>query len=99
MVRSSWTTALPRTEFVPPQSGRRTGSLSGERAHCWRSAVIYTFVEQIRRHGLDPFAYFEWIFEKLMHDPPEHQYQALLPEVWIAVKRDPSMLEPQPASA
>lgn len=24
----------------------------------WRSAVIYTFVEQVRVHGLDPFAYF-----------------------------------------
>jgi transposase len=28
----------------------------------WRSAVIYTFVEQIRRHGLDPHAYLEWVF-------------------------------------
>ena len=27
------------------------------------------FVEQIRRHGLDPFDYFEWLFGKLMPDP------------------------------
>jgi hypothetical protein len=35
----------------------------------WRSAVIYTFVEQVPRHGADPFAYFEWVFEKLKLTP------------------------------
>jgi hypothetical protein len=52
----------------------------------WRSAVIYTFVEQIRRHGADPFAYFEWVFEKLMHNPPEDQLQDLLPANWLATR-------------
>ena len=32
--------------------------LAGEHTG-WRSAVISTFVEQIRRHGADPFACFE----------------------------------------
>ncbi len=54
----------------------------------WRSAVIYTFVEQIRRHGADPFAYFEWVFEKLMHNPPVAEHENLLPSHWIKVGAD-----------
>jgi hypothetical protein len=52
----------------------------------WRSAVIYTFVEQVRRHGTDPFAYFEWVFEKLMHNPPSGQLEELLPAHWIKTR-------------
>jgi len=40
--------------------------------------VIYTFVEQVRRHGADPFAYFEWVFEKLMHHTPNEELENLL---------------------
>ena len=53
----------------------------------WRSAVVYTFVEQIRRHGYDPHAYFEWIFDKLMHDPNPDEIPALLPAAWIAERK------------
>jgi len=56
----------------------------------WRSAVIYTFVEQIRRHGMDPFAYFEWVFEKLMHDPVADEREELLPVNWVAAQRTAS---------
>jgi hypothetical protein len=56
----------------------------------WRSAVIYTFVEQIRRHGLDPYAYLEWVFEKLMHDPAEDELEALLSVNWVAAQRTPA---------
>jgi transposase len=52
----------------------------------WRSAVIYTFVEQVRRHGADPFGYFEWVFEKLMHNPPEEQLEELLPASWLTTR-------------
>jgi hypothetical protein len=43
------------------------------------STVIYTFVEQVRRHGANAFAYFEWVFQKLMHHPAPEELQALLP--------------------
>ena len=51
----------------------------------WRSAVIYTFVEQVRTHGMDPLRYFEWVFERLMHQahPSNEQIEALLPVAWI----------------
>ena len=55
-----------------------------------RSAVIYTFVEQIRRHQLDPHAYFEWVFEKLMHNPAEDELEDLLPANWVAAQRTAS---------
>jgi hypothetical protein len=45
----------------------------------WRSAVIYTFVEQIRRHGVDRFAWFEWVFEKLMYNPSRDQTRPVPP--------------------
>jgi transposase len=59
--------------------------ISGEKTG-WRRAVIYTFVEQVRRYGADPFAYFEWVFEKLMHNPPAADHEALLPVNWIITR-------------
>ena len=41
--------------------------------------MIYTFVKQVRRHGKDLFAYFEWVFGKLMHNPAEEELPGLLP--------------------
>ena len=52
----------------------------------WRSTVIYTFVEQIRHHQADPFAYFEWVFEKLIHNPTTEELEALLPANWIKTR-------------
>jgi hypothetical protein len=51
----------------------------------WRSAVIYTFVEQVRAHGADPYRYLEWVLGKLMRQthPSADQIDALLPIVWI----------------
>ena len=63
--------------------------LIGNEETGWRSAVIYTFVEQVRRHGLDPFAYFEWVFEKLIHEPGEAELESLLPMNWVASQRTP----------
>jgi hypothetical protein len=34
----------------------------------------------------DPFAYFEWVFEKLMHHPVPEELQALLPVNWIKTR-------------
>jgi len=34
-------------------------------------------------HGADPFAYFEWVFEKLMHNPPAEELESLLPAHWL----------------
>jgi transposase len=65
----------------------------------WRSAVIYTFVEQIRRHGADPFAYFDWVFEKLMHNPPAEELESLLPANWLKARAAESTPIDVPATA
>ncbi len=57
----------------------------------WRSAVIYTFVEQIRSHGKDPFAYFEWVFDKLMRNPSADELPDLLPSAWLETQREPAV--------
>lgn len=53
----------------------------------WRSAVMYTFVEQVRSHGKDPFAFFERVFETLMHNPGPEELEALLPVNWLKNRR------------
>lgn len=45
--------------------------------------MLYTFVKQVRRHGADPFAYLECVFEKLMYNPSYGQLEELLPANWI----------------
>jgi transposase len=90
---------LTENRIRPTKIGAKNWLFIGREDTGWRSAVIYTFVEQIRRHGLDPFAYFEWVFEKLMHAPSADQYEALLPEAWVLAQRDLSMPEVQSASA
>ncbi|MBN8458966.1 MAG: IS66 family transposase [Verrucomicrobia bacterium] len=77
-----------RTENAirPTKLGHKNWMFIGGEHTGWRSAVIYTFVEQVRRHGADPFAYFEWVFEKLTHNPPPEQLAALLPCEWIKAR-------------
>jgi len=72
----------PTADAISSGTTKNRMFLDGEHTG-WRSAVIYTFVEQVRRHGRDPFAYFEWVFGKLMHDPGPEEYEALLPANWI----------------
>jgi transposase len=74
---------LTENAIRPTKLGMKNWMFIGGEHTGWRSAVIYTFVEQIRRHGKDPFAYFEWVFDKLMHDPAPEELPDLLPSAWI----------------
>gem|GEM_PF-2905687 len=66
-----------------------------------RRNLIYPFVEQIRRHGLDPYAYFEWVFETLMRmkNPTPAELEELLPVNWVATRRTPGAALEQPWSS
>jgi hypothetical protein len=77
---------LTENAIRPTKLGHKNWMFIGGEKTGWRSAVIYTFVEQVRRHGADPFAYFEWVFEKLMHNPPAGDHEALLPVNWIKTR-------------
>ena len=73
----------------PTKLGAKNWMFIGGEETGWRSAVIYTFIEQIRRYQMDPHAYLEWVFEKLMHNPSENELEALLPVNWVAAQRHP----------
>jgi hypothetical protein len=45
--------------------------------------VIYTIVEQVRRHGHDPFEYFKWVFERLPGMTNQDDFEPLLPRKWV----------------
>ncbi|MFT3991569.1 MAG: hypothetical protein QM680_09165 [Luteolibacter sp.] len=51
--------------------------------------MIYTFVEQVRSRGKDLFAYFEWVFDKLMRNPVPEELPDLLPNAWLKTRLDP----------
>lgn len=77
---------LTENAIRPTKLGHKNWMFIGSEHTGWRSAVIYTFVEQIRRHGADPFAYFEWVFEKLMHNPAPEEHESLLPVNWLKTR-------------
>ena len=75
----------------PLKLGAKNWMFIGREDTGWRSAVIYTFVEQVRSHGKDPFAYFEWVFEKLMRNPAPGELPGLLPNAWLETRREPAI--------
>jgi transposase len=89
---------LTENAIRPTKLGHKNWMFIGGEHTGWRSAVIYTFVEQIRRHKADPFAYFEWVFEKLMHNPAPAEHEALLPVNWIKTRPAANRLIEIPAA-
>jgi hypothetical protein len=71
---------LTENSIRPTKLGMKNWMFIGHEKTGWRSAVFYNFVEQIRRHGKDPFAYFEWVFGKLIHNPGPEE----LPDLHVA---------------
>jgi len=55
----------------------------------WRSAVIYTMIENIRMEGEDPYAYLKWLFEKLpsMTMTNQDDLTPLLPKHWLGARK------------
>jgi transposase len=74
---------LTENAIRPTKLGHKNWMFIGGEHTGWRSAVIYTFVEQVRRRGADPFAYLEWVFGKLMHNPGPEEMESLLPVEWL----------------
>jgi len=81
---------LTENAIRPTKLGHKNWMFIGGEHTGWRSAVVYTFVEQIRRHGQDPFAYFEWVFGKLMHEPGPEELPDLLPSAWLKAQGAPA---------
>ncbi len=77
---------LTENTIRPVKLGHKNWMFVGGEHTGWRSAVIYTFVEQVRRHGADPFAYLEWVFGMLMHNPAPEELENLLPVSWLKTR-------------
>lgn len=75
-----------RTENAvrPTKLGAKNWMFIGREDTGQRSAIIYTFVEQVRELGLDPFAYLEWVFERLPTMTNQDDLNVLLPKAWAA---------------
>jgi len=75
---------LTENAIRPTKLGMKNWMFVGGADTGWRSAVIYTFVEQVRRLGGDPYAYFEWVFGKLPSMTNQDDFEPLLPCSWFA---------------
>lgn len=78
---------LTENAIRPTKLGMKNWMFIGGADTGWRSAVVYTFVEQVRRHGLDPFAYFKWVFERLPGMTNQDDFAPLLPCSWVAEQK------------
>jgi transposase len=78
---------LTENAIRPTKLGMKNWMFIGGADTGWRSAVVYTFVEQVRRHGLDPFAYFKWVFERLPGMTNQDDFAPLLPTTWAAAQK------------
>lgn len=79
---------LTENAVRPTKLGIKNWMFIGGADTGWRSAVIYTFVEQVRRHGHDPFAYFKWVFERLPGMTNQDDFAPLLPRNWLADQQE-----------
>ena len=68
----------------PTKLGAKNWLFIGGEDTGWRSAVVYTFVENIRRAGRDPYPYLKWLFERLPGKTNQDDLRPLLPAAWLA---------------
>ena len=78
----------------PTKLGMRNWTFVGNEDTGWRSAVIYTMVEQVRRHGRDPFEYLKWVFERLPGMTNQDDFAPLLPSIWVAAQEAAEKQQP-----
>ena len=78
---------LTENAIRPTKLGHKNWMFIGGADTGWRSAVVYTFIEQIRTHGADPFAYLCWVFDKLTTATNQDDLRQLLPKAWLMNQR------------
>ena len=67
----------------PLKIGAKNWLFIGREDTGWRSAIIYTLVENCRILGHDPYAYLKWVFEKIPRMTNQDDMRALLPVNWV----------------
>lgn len=71
----------------PLKLGAKNWLFIGGEETGWRSAVIYTLIENIRREGKDAQAYLNWVFEKMIGRTNQQDLRELLPKAWLALQK------------
>ncbi len=66
----------------PLKLGVKNGFFIGREDTGWRSALIFTIIENVRILGYDPYEYLEWVFEKLPGKTNQDDLRPLLPKAW-----------------
>ena len=61
--------------------GRKNYMFAGSEAGAWRAAIIYSLVASCKLNGIDPFAYFRDVLEKVSTHPAD-KIDELLPSNW-----------------
>lgn len=77
---------LTENAVRPTKLGMKNWMFIGGAETGQRSAIVYTMIEQIRRHGRDPSAYLEWVFGKLPGMTNQDDFAPLLPASWIKMQ-------------
>ena len=67
----------------PLKIGAKNWLFIGREDTGWRSAIIYTLIENCRVLGHDPYAYLKWVFEKIPAMTNQDDMRALLPVNWV----------------
>jgi hypothetical protein len=67
----------------PTKLGAKNWMFIGAEDTGQRSAVIYTLIENVRRHGKDPRAYLQWVFERMPGMTNQDDLRQLLPAAWL----------------
>ena len=70
----------------PLKLGAKNWLFIGREEAGWRSAVLYTMIENIRSHGRDPYAYLKWVFEQIPSMTNQDDLRRLLPKAWLEVQ-------------
>ncbi len=75
----------------PTALGKKNWLFIGDADTGWRSAVLYTLVENCRRLGLDPYAYLRDLLTRLPH-MTNRQIKDVTPQAWAQTQKNPVQL-------
>jgi len=78
---------LTENAIRPTKLGAKNWLFIGGADTGWRSAILYTMVENIRRAGGDPFRYLKDVFTRLPAMTNQDDLRPLLPLNWLAEQR------------
>lgn len=75
---------LAENAVRPLKLGAKNWLFIGNEDTGWRSAVIYTLIENVRALGRDPYEYLKWYYQRIITYTNQDDLSELLPAAWMA---------------